>query len=155
MITTEYTESELQDKVGKFVCREVIQCVSNLIYTLGKTEGLHLYDAFPHLYKGAPTYGVSSCNSCGNSWESEPLGGLTPCPECNKRDCDFEPTEYADICEHFIVSNWLADKLADKEEAIEKDFYGLNIWGRSCSGQAIRVDDVIRDIWKELQEVKP
>lgn len=55
-----------------------------------------------------------------------------------------------EIYEHWIVSNWLADQLEKRGEVIERDFYGLTIWGRACTGQAILLDDVICSIYDEL-----
>lgn len=54
--------------------------------------------------------------------------------------------EYIEIFEYWAVSEWLADKLAEEGERVDKDFYGLNIWGRTCTGQAIAMDHVIRTI---------
>lgn len=51
--------------------------------------------------------------------------------------------------EHWLVSNWLADRLMDKGEMVVKDFYGLTIWGRSTSGQAIFLDCVIQEIFQD------
>ena len=45
---------------------------------------------------------------------------------------------------------WLGDKLLEKGERVVKDFYGLTIWGRTCTGQAISMDSVIQAIAKEI-----
>ncbi len=53
--------------------------------------------------------------------------------------------------EHWLVSNWLADRLEEHGETIVRDFYGLEaIWCRCCSGQAIYCDYVIQEIYREL-----
>ncbi len=52
--------------------------------------------------------------------------------------------------EHWIVSDWLAKKLEAKGEMVTLDFYGLTIWGRTCTGQQILCDSVIQDIYEEL-----
>jgi hypothetical protein len=63
---------------------------------------------------------------------------------CN--DNRIEPhTEEA--YEHWIVSDWLADRLAEKGEMVTKDFLGLTIWGRCGTGQAIFLDAVIEAIY--------
>lgn len=54
--------------------------------------------------------------------------------------------------EHWIVSNWLADKLEAKGEMIGRDICGLTIWGRTTTGQAISMDWVIQEIYKDLQK---
>jgi hypothetical protein len=148
------TESELQEKVQKFVDREVIYCVSSLVYELGQKEGIALYDEFPDLYQGAPTYGEWECPECFHTWSGEPEEGK--CPECNEvldsdETAQFEPTEHDEIFEHWIVSEFLANKLEAKGESIERDFFGLTVWGRSCTGQSIMLDSVVREIWKESQ----
>lgn len=52
--------------------------------------------------------------------------------------------------EFWIISDWLADKLQNHGELITKDFYGLCIWGRTTSGQAISSDCVIQQIAEEI-----
>ncbi len=54
-----------------------------------------------------------------------------------------------DALEHWIVSDWLAEKLARHNEIIDADFAGLAIWGRTATGQAIQYDDVIVAIAEE------
>lgn len=49
--------------------------------------------------------------------------------------------------EHYIVSDWLANKLEERGEMITRDFLGFTIWGRACTGQAIYIDAVMIDIW--------
>jgi hypothetical protein len=53
--------------------------------------------------------------------------------------------------EHWIVSDWLADKLEERGEMIVRDFLGLTIWGRCTSGQAILLDGVICDIYDKYR----
>ena len=48
--------------------------------------------------------------------------------------------------EHWIVSDWLADKLEERGEMVIRDFKGLTIWGRTTSGQHISLDYVIQKI---------
>jgi len=48
--------------------------------------------------------------------------------------------------EHWIVSDWLADKLEEHGEMVIHDFKGLTIWGRTTSGQHISLDYVIQKI---------
>lgn len=62
---------------------------------------------------------------------------------------EIEPQQ-TEALEHWIVSDWLADKLEAHGEMVICDFLGLTIWGRSCSGQAIHMDYVIQKIHAEL-----
>lgn len=66
--------------------------------------------------------------------------------------CDamgIEPYQ-REIFEHWIVSDWLADKLAEHGEKVDKDFAGMTIWARTTTGQGIAQDAVIENIVKEL-----
>lgn len=64
-------------------------------------------------------------------------------------ELDIEPY-YRDVYEHWIVSDWLADKLIEKGEKVDKDFAGMTIWARTTTGQAIYCDHVIEQITAEL-----
>lgn len=57
----------------------------------------------------------------------------------------------AEAYEHWIVSSALADWLEDEGEMISRDVYGLTIWGRTCTGQAISMDGVIGRIFDKLE----
>jgi len=64
--------------------------------------------------------------------------------------CEYERIDpYNQALEHWIVSDWLADKLLEHNEMISKDIYGLTVWGRCCTGQAIAADYVIQQIYQE------
>lgn len=63
---------------------------------------------------------------------------------------DLEP-EYYEVFEFWLISDWLARKLEAKGEIITFDFYGLTIWGRTTTGQSISLDNVISEIFTELQ----
>lgn len=62
---------------------------------------------------------------------------------------DLDPYQ-REVCEHWIVSDWLADRLAEKGEKVDKDFAGLTVWARTTTGQAIAADSVIVAIHAEL-----
>lgn len=53
-----------------------------------------------------------------------------------------------EIYEHWIVSEWLADRLRDRSQRVGS-LDNLTVWGRGCTGQAILLDSVIQDIVKE------
>ncbi len=57
---------------------------------------------------------------------------------------------YVEIYEYWAVTPWLAKKLINRSEKVDQDFYGLCVWGRTCTGQAIYMDGVIRRIVEEL-----
>lgn len=76
---------------------------------------------------------------CADSWEAL-------CAEF-----DIEPHE-SEVYEHWAVSTWFAEKLAEKGEKVNTDFAGLNVWARQCSGQAIAADAVVLKIARECVE---
>jgi hypothetical protein len=152
---TQLTESQIQEAITNSIIKnEIIYCVSSLVYELSqKTEG-DLYDEFPDLFQGSPSFGEYTCPDCYHTWDDEPEE--ENCPECkakidSEESDQFEPTEYSEVFEHWIVSEWLANRLEEKGETIEKDFYGLTIWGRCTTGQSICLDYVIKQIWQDLQ----
>ncbi len=95
-------DPEYQRKVSDFVSREVIYCVSSLIHELASKPDLS-YDScsFGELYHdilSQPDY------------ESD------------------DPDAYHEALEHWIITDWLADKLEAKGEMVNKDVLGLTIW---------------------------
>jgi hypothetical protein len=53
---------------------------------------------------------------------------------------------YREPLEYWSVSNWFAEKLEAEGCLVERDFYGLNVWGRETSGQSITLDGCMDDI---------
>lgn len=143
---------EHERELCEFVNKEIIYCASSLIWELGKKdEDGVMFEDYPNLFQGSPSYGEWECPECFHTWDAEP--DEEECPECKEAvdiDDNFQANEYSEILEHWIVSDWLADRLAEQGEAIEKDFLGLTIWGRCCSGQGIALDGVISQIHKNL-----
>lgn len=62
----------------------------------------------------------------------------------------IDPYEH-EILEHWFVSDRLADHLERHGERIVRDFAGHCVWGRTTSGQAIKLDPVIETIFAETQ----
>jgi hypothetical protein len=54
-----------------------------------------------------------------------------------------------DVYEWYDVSFTLGSHLMAKGEKVVS-FYGLRLWGRTCTGQAVYMDGVIEDIVREL-----
>jgi hypothetical protein len=55
-----------------------------------------------------------------------------------------------EIFEYYIVTEWFGRKLKEYGEIVE-DFFGLTVWGRQCSGQAILLDGVIDRIANDME----
>ena len=56
----------------------------------------------------------------------------------------------AEVYEHWLVSDHLAYKLRQHGQTVIDDFFGLTVWCRTCTGQAILLDRVICDIYDEV-----
>jgi len=151
METKLLTESEKQREIDKFVSREVIHCASMLVSQLSEEKEGGLYEEFPELFSGNASIGTWTCTDCDHTWEEGPEN-VKECPACGMfvSDEDFEPEEYHEILEHWVVSEYLARELERRGESITRDFYGFTIWGRPTHGQAISLDGVIIEIWEEL-----
>lgn len=168
-----YNSSINQEIKQKLVNREVEYCISYLVSELAQDEK-YMEELFPVLQKedweGSALYFLESItqdqcsnfiNSCmftGSNFGLGSLKGLkriikshldNNCQEfCEFFDIDPEITE---AYEHWIVSDWLAGKLEAKGAMVINDFMGLTIWGRTCSGQAILLDNVISKICSDME----
>lgn len=58
------------------------------------------------------------------------------------REANLYPYE-REIFEHWVVTEWLAEKLEAAGERVDRDFADLCVWGRTCTGQGIAQDGVI------------
>lgn len=161
---------EQEREISSFVSREVIYCVSALVSTLAKTaaESGKLADG---------TYYDNILEICvqddwesparENGWEQKEDGQIYKDIEGDSENEESEryADDWRDACEqdnldpytveayeHWIVSNWLADKLEAKGEMIGRDICGLTIWGRTTTGQAISMDSVIQEIYNDLHK---
>lgn len=56
-----------------------------------------------------------------------------------------------EVHQWFFVSEWLSDRLLEKNEVIFNSQDGM-VWGRQCCGQAIFLDSVIESIYDELNQ---
>ena len=69
--------------------------------------------------------------------------------KCDENDED----DYIEALEHWSVSNRFAEELLESGEMVV-EFMGLNIWGRTTSGQAISMDQQVVDIFRKLRGAK-
>ena len=164
------SDGDYQRAVGDFVNREVIYCVSNLVYEIGMKnidEWHHLFrqddwetPALEAIRAFSPEHLRELLNEDDVPFNAEDEPGAMARTylhhlkqqESLREFCDanhVDPDEN-EIYEHWIVSEWLANLLEERGEVIERDFYGLTIWGRACTGQAILLDNVICSIYDEV-----
>jgi hypothetical protein len=112
-----------QREVSMFVDREVIYCVSSLIYELAQ------------MVEQAPI-----------EYQDDLYGAFI-----SEADYDDEEDCYREVYEHWIVSSWLGDKLEERGEKVIRNLFGLQaVWCRTTTGQAIAMDEVIQNIWDSL-----
>ncbi len=66
--------------------------------------------------------------------------------ECREglQDLVRDNSECAEVFEWWAVSSWLAEYLRENGHVM-LDWYGIDVWGRETTGQAIKMDGVIRD----------
>jgi hypothetical protein len=146
----------------QLVQREVIYCVSGLISELAKDEK-YMDELSPVLvqddYESAASdegWGSGNIDKFGVHYFRNTDGATWAAPDTRDGWCELcdemgiEPYQ-SEAYEHWVVSNWLADKLEAEGEMIIRDFMGIGaIWGRSTTGQAIAMDYVIGKIHAQL-----
>lgn len=66
--------------------------------------------------------------------------------------CDWYSVEpyQREVFEHWIVSDWLAEQLAERGEKVDTDFAGMTVWARTTTGQGIASDSVIEAIAADM-----
>lgn len=153
--------------IQDFVSREIIYCVSSLIYTLNK-EG-KLDEEYWNLLESIDWDEAEAeiqQNNCIVQEEVDLWGVYDSDTDYyvvdpnhdtkyqaiqeyfNEQNWDLH--EYnREVYEHWLVSSYLGEKLKDKGETVE-DFYGLTVWGRTTTGMAIAYDFVIQEIYDDL-----
>ena len=158
----------------ELVQREVIYCVSSLIYTLTQENKLDEELAIS-LWQGAIDYEAAeyAINQDGSYLvEKEGLWGLYDNDDLDNPIVDYqyeskrELIEYyfddmswdiedyrSEVFEHWLVSNWLSKEL-DANGEVTVECYGLTIWCRTTTGQAIHCDSVMEQIYQELMKLK-
>lgn len=70
--------------------------------------------------------------------------------QCGKLECESLYDAGCEVLEWWLVSDWLAVKLAEQGEVVIND-YGCCWWGRTTSGQAVYMDWVIAQICGEQE----
>lgn len=156
---------------------EVIYCVSGLVSTLAASAGSHDSSAqgtdlagltYQALELAAPVADYESA-ARDAGWEEMPgkpggqhvfrdeTDGQMWCANdwqdlCTDHDIDPYDRE---VFEHWIVTDWLADKLEAKGEKVDRDFAGMTVWARTTTGQSISIDGVIVEIAAGLAREYP
>lgn len=126
--------------IEQMIHQEVLCCMSSIVSTLAQGYGAlnrEQTKAFDHLPEQAfelaapiPDYEEAARDAI------EQYPGRFP-------DADKASDDYAAFCalhdiepydrevfEHWAITNWLADKLENQGEKVDRDFAGLCIWAR-------------------------
>lgn len=163
MSTAQNKSIDIQRACAELVDREVYYCVSPLVHELTqKREHFpEREEDFINAWWTAPDY--EEClieNECetftddfGVSCWRDTRSGETHVGDAESACEAFNLDVYnysREVFEHWLVSDWLADKLEERGERVLRDFFGLTVWGRTTTGQAIRLDHVIERIWSDL-----
>ena len=162
-----------QDICRRLVNREVYHCVSQLVHHFASRpeaadeyydEVLDLctkpdydsaaYDACADLNFDAAAYMLDQYGAYAAPYEPiedlisrvRKFAAKDPIEFCELFDIEAYESE---AFEHWIVSEFLAEKLREKGEIVG-ELFGLTIWGRCTTGQAIYIDRVIGEIAHEM-----
>ena len=153
----------------KFVDREVMCNVTHLICELSKIQEHLDYEDQEALWnlQSKPDYVNAVLDSEYHIIYSNFLGGFVwvdreshsisnntfntefeVCEDCClENNIDFE---YTEAYEFWIVTDWLGKKLKEKNELVE-EIFGITVWSRCTSGQAILLDSVISEICNDMK----
>lgn len=159
----DYNSSKNQAIKDQFVRREIYACISDMAEYLFSYDGGYAdWDEWENLY-------VTRCPECGeivDEWKevdetdivhiesddtaNEYMDYGVKCPHCGAVYEEEPEPELQEIYEYWIVSPQLGEKLRDKGEPVLERIGGW-IWGRTCTGQAILLDNVISEICFEME----
>lgn len=146
-----------QEQCSRLVDNEVHLCVTGMVEQLHKHE--------PEMLEELDNMWVRVCEHCGEHLPHDAENDDADadddfacdsytCPSCGKSlDIDVADTEPVEIFEWWAITSWLADHLERHGHVVNRDCYGLIVWGRPTTGQAIMLDGVIVDITRMLHDV--
>jgi hypothetical protein len=149
----------LDEGAREMVSREVYYCVSSLVSEMASKP--EYMDELMEVLQSRTDYEEAAMQEGWTRHEARMTGNVTYQKNGDKTAHMFdgwqdlcenegiEPYQW-EIYEHWIVSDWLAGELEEKGHAVIRDFYGLTIWGRPTTGQAIYIDGVIQEIYSEM-----
>jgi hypothetical protein len=133
-----------EQEIDNFISKEIYACQTALIDEVLKSQ-LFIVDDIENLYRPfdgkllSPAICVK-CN-CEFSFLDSETG------QC--KDCYEDTEESQEIFEWWLVSPWLGRKLLIEGEPVIDNGYGT-WWGRTITGQAISLDDVMQTIYDDI-----
>ena len=133
-----------EQQIDSFICREIYACQSSLIEEVLKQQIFTLDDIY-NLYRefDGQLLTPNTCVKCHIDFS---------CLDSQTGECEycFETNQMPqEIFEWWLVSPWFGKKLLIEGEPIIDNEYG-HWWGRTTTGQAISMDDVIGKIYTDI-----
>lgn len=137
--------NNLEERIERIVNNEILTCQSSLVEKL-LSENIVNYDDIVNLYKDNSEEieelqeKLEELENQDNEEENEvEIDNL----QSKIEELESEQEEPQDIFEWWVVTNWMADKLEEIGEPILRSDYET-WWGRTCTGQSIKMDYSIR-----------
>ena len=121
-------QSILQDIAGQLVFNHVYVCQSTLVDELMEKEVISIDDYENYYLSDEQLKKDYDVNSDKEIQELRDNG-----------------SDVNEIFEHWVVSDWLQRQLENLEEPLLKTDY-QTWWGRTCTGQAIKLDNNIQEL---------
>lgn len=152
--TTNYNSTTNQEIKGKFVQREIIENIGEIMQHLIKSEDKGDYEdeiynvcSQPN-YEDAATDNGWEYNEEDEEWTNEESEEIyaTAQDVCEGENLDYN---YFEAYEFLSISGYLGEKLEEKGEMVQ-DIFGFCVWGRCTTGQAILLDHVISEICEDM-----
>ena len=125
-----------QEELGDFVSREILTCQTSLVVLLSN-ENIGGFDI-----ENIVNFSKTNEDLLDEGYTQEQI------------DNDDVSHPYNEIFEWWLCTDWLLEKLEAEGQPILHTDYG-DWWGRTCTGQAILLDNVIENIYTEVHKDAP
>ncbi len=155
--------------IDQMIASEVLCCMSSLVTTLANAtgaisarmgSGAQLFDLTEQAADlAAPVDDWEEAAIQAGATEDDLLfrdnsagSFVSPIAEAARLWCkehDINEPYAREIFEHWAVTDWFADKLEAAGEKVDRDFAGLNIWGRTTTGQSMTMDGVVQRVYAQ------
>lgn len=140
-VVEEWTEIRASLKAERYIDKEVLKCDSSLVCDLLEQEkGEWTSEHVRNLYPDPENWDVKQCRE----WLDEHVGYDVVAVD-ELREAVRENAEAQEIFEWWAVTDWLARELIKSEEPVLENIYGT-WWGRTCTGQAMKMDGTLQNI---------
>jgi len=152
--SSDYNSTTNQNIKGDFIGKHIFVNVNEMMQHILQSEDKGDYEdeimnvcSQPN-YEDAATYQGWEYNEENEEWTNpESENTYTDLQTlCDDENIDYD---YFEAYEFWAVDEFLGRKLKEEGEMVE-DIFGLTVWGRCTTGQAILLDYVISQICEDL-----